>query len=79
MALPQANPQTLPGTQNPKVSAGVATLASYAILMGIAESDTWGGVAVAIAWGLAFALALEAITGFENIDAVLHGVKQSSK
>lgn len=79
MALPEANPQTQPGAQSPKVSAGVATLASYAILMAVAESDTWGGVAVALAWGLTFAMALEAITGFENIDAVLHGVTQSSK
>ena len=50
-------------------SAGVAALLSYGILLGVAESETFGPVAVALAWAIAFGVALEFISGIKAIGA----------
>lgn len=50
-------------------SAGVATLLSYGILLAVAESETFGEVAVALAWAIAFGVALDFLSGIKSIGA----------
>lgn len=42
-------------------------LASYAILLLIGESETWGPVAVALAWAIAGGLVLSLAENFKNL------------
>jgi hypothetical protein len=46
----------------------VGAIGSYGVLLFVAESDTFGSVAVALAWAIAAGLVLELITNFGKLN-----------
>jgi hypothetical protein len=69
MALP--NPASLlPQAQGVNGTAQYVALGGvYVILLAVGESDTWGGIAVALAWALAFTMSIEAINNVKALQA----------